>query len=138
MPMLEDRRADAVRSFLDGASYLLGPVGDPSLRPLAGVTVVSADHEALLADWLVSGLDLRRAAVWAVRECPLTPGSCLVPVGWDAADGRGTQLSADRRVNVGGVRDAVEDDGVRRHHATSGPTRFARDPALGGPEGADP
>jgi hypothetical protein len=69
MPTLDvNRRKDAARSILDGASYLLSPVGDPSLRPLAATRAVSADHAALLADWLVSGLDLRQAAFRTLRQ----------------------------------------------------------------------
>lgn len=69
MPMLDvDRRKGAMRSILDGASYLLSPVGDPSLHPLAGARAISADHAALLADWLASGIDLRQAAAHVLRQ----------------------------------------------------------------------
>lgn len=69
MPMLDvDWRKDAMRSILDGASYLLSPVGDPSLRPLAATRAISADHAALLSDWLVSGIDLRQTASRVLRQ----------------------------------------------------------------------
>lgn len=63
-----DGRKDAMRSILDGASYLLSPVGDPSLRPLATTRAMSADHAALLADWLVSGFDVRQTASCVLRQ----------------------------------------------------------------------
>lgn len=69
MPMLDvERRKGAMRSILDGASYLLSPVGDASLRPLAGTRAVSADHAALLSDWLASGIDVRQGAAQVLRQ----------------------------------------------------------------------
>ncbi len=91
MPMLDLDRRRAVDSLLDGASYLLSPVGEPSLRPLAGIQVVSADHAALLEDWCVCGLDLRAAAIYAVREHDAAQGRLFE---LDALDGGNGGFSA--------------------------------------------